>query len=63
LYATPARGKYAGEVLLQGHRFNSEDIEQVWQRTEPPSRRLNITAWLEQIYCIGSVAGHRRSNP
>jgi hypothetical protein len=53
LHATPARGRYAGQLLLCGHTFHIEDIEQVWRQAEPPRRKRNVAAWLMQLHVFG----------
>jgi len=45
----PQFGRYAGDVVLRGHTFTVEDIEQVWRDTQPPRRRQGLGLWLRSV--------------
>ncbi len=63
LQGAPALGRYAGEVLLRGHTFNIENIEQVWRPTEPPRRRQDVGLRLLCAVLRGKRRGATSSLP
>ncbi len=54
LQATPMWGRYAGQLLLHGYVFNSEDVERVWQQAKPPRRKRDVGVWLRRVPCFAT---------